>query len=93
MILTGDLYPVDRFSTSGMCNEVVAPEQLDEAVSTWLTRVAGHTRTVTASQKRLFEVWQNTALSTGTLISVQEFGSVIAAEDTHEQLGTYRKGL
>jgi enoyl-CoA hydratase/carnithine racemase len=93
MILTGDLYATDRFTASGMCNEIVEPDGMDEAVSRWVDRVGGHTRTVMASQKRLFEVWQNTALSTGTLISVQEFGSVIAAPETHDQLDAYRKGL
>jgi enoyl-CoA hydratase/carnithine racemase len=93
MILTGELYPVDRFAASGLCNQVVEPAELDAAVASWLDRVAGHTRTVTSAQKRLFEVWQNTALSTGTLISVQEFGSVFAAEETHRQLAAYRKDL
>jgi enoyl-CoA hydratase/carnithine racemase len=93
IVLTGDLYPVDRFASSGMCNEIVEPTEMAAAVSRWVARVGGHTRTVTASQKRLLEVWQNTGLATGTLISVQEFGSVIAAEETHEQLATYRKGL
>ncbi|HWN32690.1 MAG TPA: enoyl-CoA hydratase-related protein [Pseudonocardia sp.] len=93
MILTGELYPVDRFAASGLCNEVVEPGRLDEAVAGWLDRVAGHTPTATASQKRLFEVWQNTGLATGTAISVQEFASVFAAEETATQLHSYRRTL
>jgi enoyl-CoA hydratase/carnithine racemase len=93
MILTGDVYPVDRFASSGLCNEVVEPGRLDEAVAAWLDRVAGHTPTATASQKRLFEVWQNTGLATGTAISVQEFASVFAAEETAAQLRSYRRTL
>jgi enoyl-CoA hydratase/carnithine racemase len=93
MILTGDLYPVDRFAASGMCNAVVEPDELDAEVERWVARVAGHTRAATASQKRLFEVWQNTGLSTGTALSVREFASVFAAEETRQQLNTYRRGL
>jgi enoyl-CoA hydratase len=93
MILTGDLYPVDRFAASGLCNAVVEPERLTEATEEWVAKVAGHTPTATASQKRLFEVWQNTALATGTAISVQEFASVFAAEETAEQLRAYRTRL
>jgi enoyl-CoA hydratase/carnithine racemase len=93
MILTGELYPLARFAASGLCNEIVEPGRLDEAVDGWLTRVAGHTPTATASQKRLFEVWQNTGLATGTAISVQEFASVFAAEETAAQLHAYRRTL
>jgi len=93
MILTGDLYPVDRFAASGLCNAVVEPGKLDAAVDAWLDRVAGHTRTATAAQKRLFEVWQNTALTVGTAVSVQEFASVFAAEETAAQLAAYRRRL
>lgn len=93
MILTGELYPADRFTGYDLCNELVAPGELDGAVDGWLARTAGHTRTVTAAQKRLFEIWQNTPLGTGTALSVREFASVFAAGDTHEQLATYRRGL
>jgi enoyl-CoA hydratase/carnithine racemase len=93
MILTGDLYPVARFAASGLCNAVVAPAELTAAVDELLAKVAGHTRAATAAQKRLFETWQNTGLSTGTEVSVQEFASVFAAEETGEQLRAYRKKL
>jgi enoyl-CoA hydratase/carnithine racemase len=93
MILTGELYPVGRFAGSGLCNAVVEPEDLAGAVSGWVARVGGHTRTATSAQKRLFEVWQNTGLATGTAISVQEFASVFAAEETREQLASYRRAL
>jgi enoyl-CoA hydratase/carnithine racemase len=33
MILTGDVYPVDRFSASGLCNTVVPPDRLAAAVA------------------------------------------------------------
>lgn len=93
IILTGDLYPVDRFRSGGVCNDIVEPDALDAAVTTWVSRVDGHTRTATASQKRLFEIWQNTTLATGTALSVAEFASVFAAEETHAQLATYRRTL
>lgn len=93
MILTGDVYPVDRFAAAGLCNAVVAPQQLAAAVDELLSKVAGHTTTVTASQKRLFEVWQNTGLAAGTEVSVHEFASVFAAPETADQLRAYRNRL
>jgi enoyl-CoA hydratase len=93
MILTGDLYPVGRFAASGLCNEVVEPDRLDTAVQGWLARTARHTATVTAAQKRLFEVWRNVPLSTATELSTREFAGLVDAEETREQLARYRKGL
>ncbi|GAA5157163.1 enoyl-CoA hydratase [Pseudonocardia eucalypti] len=76
IILTGDMYPVERFATSGLCNALVAPELLAEGTEEMLARVTGHAPAAMAAQKRLFEVWQNTGLAAGADISVREFASV-----------------
>jgi enoyl-CoA hydratase len=93
MILGGGLYPVERFTASGLCNAVVEPRELEQAVAGWVGRVGGHTRTATAAQKRLFEVWQNTGLADGTSISVEEFAAVFAADETQAELAAYRRTL
>jgi enoyl-CoA hydratase len=93
MILTGAVYPVDRFTASGLCNAVVPPDRLAAAVDELLDKVTAHTATATAAQKRLFEVWRNTGLTTGAEVSVHEFASVFAAEETAERLRDYRKTL
>lgn len=93
MILTGDGYPVTRLATSGLCNAVVTPRDLDGVVAGFLAKVAGHTRAATASQKRLFELWQNSTLTAGSAASVEEFGAVFAAEETAAHLAGYRAAL
>lgn len=93
MILTGDSYPVARLASSGLCNAVVAPDALDTVVEELLDRVTGHTRSVVASQKRLFELWQNSTLTDGADASVEEFASVFAAEETAAHLAGYRASL
>lgn len=80
IILTGDMYPVDRFAASGLCNALVAPELLAEGTEELLARVAGHRPAAIAAQKRLFEVWQNTGLAAGADISVREFASVFPSK-------------
>ncbi|MEJ3656837.1 enoyl-CoA hydratase/isomerase family protein [Actinomycetes bacterium KLBMP 9759] len=91
MILLGDGYPVGRLA--GLCNAVVAPEALAAAVGVFLGKVTPHSRTAVAAQKRLFEVWQNSSLTEGADISVDEFGSVFAAPETAERLAQYRAAL
>jgi enoyl-CoA hydratase len=93
IILTGDIYPVARFAPTGLCNALVEPDQLTEATEELVGKVAGHSRAAMASQKRLFETWQNTGLATGTEISVHEFASVFAAEETRAQLREYGTAL
>lgn len=80
IILTGDLYPVERFAAGGLCNAVVAPSELSAAAEELLARVAGHAPAAIAAQKRLFEVWQNTGLAAGADISVREFASVFPSK-------------
>ncbi|MCE0762606.1 enoyl-CoA hydratase/isomerase family protein [Pseudonocardia kujensis] len=91
IVLTGDLYPVDRLGA--LCNAVVEPSGLAGAVEELLGKVTGHTRTVLAAQKRLFETWQNTGLAAGADRSVQEFAGVFAEAETREVLADYRARL
>lgn len=90
IILTGDVYPLERFTASGMCNAVVPSDQLAGTVDELVGKVAGHSRAAMASQKRLFEIWQNTGLTTGAELSVQEFASVFAADETRSAVTGYR---
>jgi enoyl-CoA hydratase/carnithine racemase len=76
IVLTGDLYPVDRLGP--LCNAVVEPGELGDAVAALLGKVTGHTRTV---------------LAEGADRSVAEFAGVFAAEETREVLAAYRARL
>ena len=91
MILTGDLYPVAEVERYGLFNAVVPAEQL--LAETWrmLDRVAHWTPTVVASQKRLFEIWQNLPLADGIEASVDEFAQVFTDSATARQVAGYRQ--
>lgn len=93
VILTGDLYPAADLLTRGLLNKMVPPDQLQAETVALIGRVTRHTATVIASQKRLFEVWQNTGLVAGADVSVDEFAAMFGLPETSEQVGAYRSGL
>jgi enoyl-CoA hydratase len=93
MILTGDLYPASDPRLAGLSNRLVEHTELDAALEEFLAKVTVHTPTVLASQKRLFEIWQNTVLDTGIEVSVGEFAGVFAATDTLDALARYSAEL
>jgi len=93
IILTGDLYPAADLDRWGVLNRVVPRAGLEAETLGLLGRVTRHTRTVLASQKRLFEVWQNTPLSEGIRVSTEEFARVFEAPETLEQVRRYRSSM
>jgi len=90
MILTGDLYPVAELGPLGLFNAVVPAEGLGAAVQRMLDRVTPWTPTVVASQKRLFEVWQNSTLADGIDASVEIFAGVFESPETTVQIEARR---
>jgi enoyl-CoA hydratase len=93
IILTGDLYPAADLDRWGLLNRVVPRDRLEDEALRLLSRVTRHTRTVLASQKRLFEVWQNAPLSEGIRVSTEEFARVFEAPETLQQVHRYRSGM
>jgi enoyl-CoA hydratase/carnithine racemase len=74
IILTGDLYPAS--SLAMMLNRIVPASSLEAVAMDMLGLVSRHSEAVVASQKRLFEVWQNSSLSDGIATSLSEFASM-----------------
>jgi enoyl-CoA hydratase len=93
IILTGDLYPAAMLSRWGLLNRVVPRQQLAEETLALLSRVTRHTPAVLASQKRLFEIWQNTSLRDGIDASTNEFARVFEVEETLRQVRSYRSSM
>jgi enoyl-CoA hydratase len=93
IILTGDLYPAADLDRWGLLNRVVPRADLEAETLGLLSRITRHTRTVLASQKRLFEVWQNTPLSEGIRVSTKEFAQVFEAPETLQQVHRYRSSI
>ena len=91
LILTGDLYPVADLERYGLFNAVVPAECLLDETRRLLDRVANWTPTVVASQKRLFEIWQNAPLAESIEASLDEFAQVFADPATAKQVTGYRR--
>lgn len=91
MILTGDNYPVREVPQ--LANVLVPLDRLMDETRAMVKRVAGHTRTVMAAQKRLFEAWQNTPHRSGVDTSVEVFANVFAAAETSEQAERHHASL
>lgn len=93
LILTGDSYSVEQLAPYGLLNAVVPVDELITETKRMLRRVVRHTRTVTAAQKRLFEIWQNTSLAAGIDMSIDVFAGVFASTDTYEQIERHRMAI
>ncbi len=91
MILTGDSYPARDLP--GLVNVLVPSDQLMAQTKSMVARVAGHTRTVMAAQKRLFETWQNTGHAAGIEMSIEVFANVFSAPETTEQARRHKESI
>jgi enoyl-CoA hydratase len=86
MILTGDVYRLDDLPPLSIANVVTEPGGLAGATERLLARTATHTRTVTASQRRLFELWLNHPLDEAVELSRDEFAGTFGAQETRDQI-------
>src|SRR5215468_1105386 len=86
MILTGDTYRPDQLPPHSIANVITEPGLLAEATEHLLRRTATHTRTVTAAQRRLFDLWLNHPLDVAVQHSTDEFAETFAAQETHDQI-------
>ena len=93
MILTGDIYKLDELPPGSIANVVAEPAELVAAAESLLDRIATHPRTVTAAQRRLFDVWLNNPLDASAIASMAEFSRVFASQETHEQIARHHKRI
>lgn len=89
IILSGDIYPLDRFPAQSLANVVVESAKLVDATNALLARVAVHTSTVIAAQRRLFETWLNGPLTASVASSIAEFREVFQQPETVNQIQEY----
>ncbi len=93
MVLTGDIYTLDQLPPGSIANVVAEPGELAVAAESLLDRVATHPRSVTAAQRRLFDVWLNNGLDAAVNASTTEFANVFASQDTHRQIARHHKRI
>ena len=93
MVLTGDIYKLDQLPPDSIANVIAEPGELEAAAEGMLGRIATHPPTVTAAQRRLFDVWLNNPLDASVNASMAEFASVFASPETHEQIARHHKRI
>jgi enoyl-CoA hydratase/carnithine racemase len=93
MVLTGDIYKLDQLPPDSIANVVAEPGELAAAAEGLLDRIATHPRTVTAAQRRLFDVWLSNPLDASGNVSIAEFAKVFASQETHEQIARHHKRI
>ena len=93
MILTGDIYRLDQLPPNSIANVITEPGLLDEATERLLERTATHTRTVTAAQRRLFDLWLNHPLDAAVEHSTDEFAETFAAQETRDQVAHHYRRI
>jgi enoyl-CoA hydratase len=89
IILTGDLYDIAELG-SAFANRVVEPDRLRAETERMLATLTAPTRQVIAAQKRLFETWLDSGISTSVATSVDVFGDLFADPATNEAIEAYR---
>jgi enoyl-CoA hydratase/carnithine racemase len=90
MMLTGDLYAVAEMERFGLFNAVVPAADLLPETLRMLERVTRGTTSAIASQKRLFEIWQNASLADSIEASLDEFAGVFVDPATAAQVEAQR---
>ena len=93
MILTGDIYRLDQLPPGSIANVVAEPSELTAATETLLERTATHTRTVTAAQRRLFDLWLNNTLDSAVETSCAEFAATFDTQETHAQIARHLRKI
>ncbi len=93
MMLLGDLHSAERMAQAGLLNRVTSPSELDRAVKEVVGKVRPFTRTVTAAQKRMFEIWQNHGIATANEMSVDVWSAVFTEKETMDSITAYKAHL
>ncbi|RZT84247.1 enoyl-CoA hydratase/carnithine racemase [Pseudonocardia sediminis] len=82
IMLTGDVHDAATMSDWGFLNEIV--DDVDARATELASSLAGKSRAGLASQKRLFELWQNVGFAEGSAQSIHEIDRVFHDPETHE---------
>jgi enoyl-CoA hydratase/carnithine racemase len=93
LVLTADIYTLDQLPPGSIVSVVAEPAELFAAAESLLDGIATHPGTVTAGQRRLFDVWPNNPLDTSVNASMTEFAEVFESQDTHEQIARHHKRI
>ena len=93
MVLTGDIYHLDQLPPGSIANVVAEPGELATAAESLLDRIAIHPQSVTAAQRRLFDVWLNNPLDASVNASMTEFANVFQSQETHQQIARHHQRI
>ena len=93
MILTGRLYPAERLAPTGIVTVLEEGAELTDEVDALLAEFADTSRVALASQKRIFDAWQNLPLHEANERSLDEITRVFEDDTTRRTLSDYTARL
>lgn len=91
MIILGELYSAQEMDDCGLLNHLVEPGELQAVLDKLVSQVRPFTRTATATQKRMFETWQNFGIRDANEISVDVWSSIFIDDETLDVIAEYKK--
>jgi len=91
MMILGEIYSAREMNDWGLLNQLVEPDELEATLNKIVAKVQPFTRTVTASQKRMFETWQNFGIKDANDISVDLWAAVFTEDETMDSIAEYKK--
>jgi enoyl-CoA hydratase len=92
LILTGNMYALERLGVDRLVSRVVPHEALESAARELLEQVIAHSPEVLTAQKGLFETWLNCSLRESVDISVDVFADMFDIPSTTENIAAYAAG-
>jgi enoyl-CoA hydratase/carnithine racemase len=90
MMILGDIYSAQKMDDWGLLNRVVEPGELEAALLETVAKVQPFTRSVTAAQKRMFEIWQNFGIKDANDLSVDIWAAMFTEDETLETIAEYK---
>lgn len=90
MMILGDRYSAQEMYDWGLLNRVVEPGELEAALQEIVDKVRPFSRSVTAAQKRMFEIWQNFGIKDANDLSVDVWADMFTEEETLKTIAEYK---
>ncbi len=89
ILLSGDIYEAAELLTLGILNEVVEPEELQEAARSFTRRIAANAPLATQMTKRLLRMTETAEVDGVLAYAMRVMGSMVESEDSKEALTAF----
>ncbi|QDI90335.1 enoyl-CoA hydratase/isomerase family protein [Salicibibacter halophilus] len=89
MLLIGESVSVDRINDYGFINKVVELGNLRDEAEAYARRISENDRKTVATQKQLFETWQNSSLDIAIKDSIDQFALSFTTDVPQKRLNEF----